>query len=103
MPKTIPCQYGSEGASSQLLFCFLQLFDVDEDGYITEEEFSTILQASLGVPDLDVSGLFKEIAQGDSVSYGEWAVWRLTQFAKESIQTMGCLSHENVVALRSLC
>ena len=54
-----------------LIFFFLQLFDVDEDGFITEEEFSTILQASLGVPDLDVSGLFKEIAQGDSVSYGE--------------------------------
>ena len=53
------------------IFFFLQLFDVDEDGFITEEEFSTILQASLGVPDLDVSGLFKEIAQGDSVSYGE--------------------------------
>lgn len=53
------------------VFFFLQLFDVDEDGFITEEEFSTILQASLGVPDLDVSGLFKEIAQGDSVSYGE--------------------------------
>lgn len=50
---------------------FLQLFDVDEDGYITEEEFTTILQAALGVPDLDVSGLFREIAQGDSVSYGE--------------------------------
>uniref|UniRef100_A0A8C0MH21 Lysophosphatidylcholine acyltransferase 2 n=1 Tax=Canis lupus familiaris TaxID=9615 RepID=A0A8C0MH21_CANLF len=48
-----------------------KLFDVDEDGYITEEEFSTILQAALGVPDLDVSGLFKEIAQGDSVSYGK--------------------------------
>lgn len=54
-----------------LFFSFLQLFDVDEDGYITEEEFTTILQAALGVPDLDVSGLFKEIAQGDSVSYGE--------------------------------
>lgn len=53
------------------LFCFLQLFDLDEDGYISEEEFSTILQASLGVPDLDGSGLFKEISQGDSVSYGE--------------------------------
>lgn len=52
-------------------FRFLQLFDLDEDGYISEEEFSTILQASLGVPDLDGSGLFKEIAQGDSVSYGE--------------------------------
>lgn len=69
-PEIIPHACCSEGA---LPFCPLspQLFDVDEDGYITEEEFSTILQASLGVPDLDVSGLFKEIAHGDSVSYGE--------------------------------
>lgn len=55
-----------------MVFFSLQLFDVDEDGYISEDEFSTILQASLGVPDLDVSGLFKEIAQGDSVSYEEF-------------------------------
>ncbi|OBS73834.1 hypothetical protein A6R68_15626, partial [Neotoma lepida] len=54
-----------------------QLFDVDEDGYITEEEFCTILQASLGVPDLDVSGLFREIAQGDSVSYEEFKSFAL--------------------------
>jgi len=60
-----------------VIFFFLQLFDVDEDGFITEEEFSTILQASLGVPDLEVSGLFKEIARGDSISYGELAVWLL--------------------------
>uniref|UniRef100_A0A8C0XH70 Lysophosphatidylcholine acyltransferase 2 n=1 Tax=Castor canadensis TaxID=51338 RepID=A0A8C0XH70_CASCN len=53
-----------------------KLFDVDEDGYITEEEFSTILQASLGVPDLDVSGLFKEIAQG-SISYEEFKSFAL--------------------------
>jgi len=54
-----------------------KLFDVDEDGYITEEEFTTILQAALGVPDLDVSGLFKEIAQGDSVSYEEFKSFAL--------------------------
>ncbi|XP_029780911.1 lysophosphatidylcholine acyltransferase 2 isoform X2 [Suricata suricatta] len=61
-----------------------KLFDLDEDGYITEEEFSTILQASLGVPDLDVSGLFKEIAQGDSVSYEEFKTFALKhpQYAK---------------------
>lgn len=61
-----------------------KLFDVDEDGFITEEEFSTILQASLGVPDLDVSGLFKEIAQGDSVSYEEFKSFALKhpQYAK---------------------
>uniref|UniRef100_A0A9L0SXX4 Lysophosphatidylcholine acyltransferase 2 n=1 Tax=Equus caballus TaxID=9796 RepID=A0A9L0SXX4_HORSE len=61
----------------QLFALFDRLFDVDEDGHITEEEFSTILQASLGVPDLDVSGLFKEIAQGDSVSYEEFKSFAL--------------------------
>lgn len=71
--ETLPyrCCSGGRGWSLRLVFFSLQLFDVDEDGYISEDEFSTILQASLGVPDLDVSGLFKEIAQGDSVSYGE--------------------------------
>lgn len=54
-----------------------KLFDVDEDGYITEQEFSTILQAALGVPDLDVSGLFKEIAQGDAVSFEEFKSFAL--------------------------
>ncbi|KAM5297593.1 lysophosphatidylcholine acyltransferase 2 isoform 2-T2 [Glossophaga mutica] len=58
--------------TEEIIQVAFKLFDVDEDGYITEEEFSTILQASLGVPDLDVSGLFKEIAQGDSVSYEEF-------------------------------
>ncbi|XP_072823488.1 lysophosphatidylcholine acyltransferase 2 isoform X2 [Vicugna pacos] len=56
--------------TEEIIQVAFKLFDVDEDGFITEEEFSTILQASLGVPDLDVSGLFKEIAHGDSVSYG---------------------------------
>ncbi|XP_019605339.2 lysophosphatidylcholine acyltransferase 2 [Rhinolophus sinicus] len=54
-----------------------KLFDVDEDGYISEQEFSTILQAALGVPDLDVSGLFKEIAHGDSVSFEEFRSFAL--------------------------
>lgn len=72
--KDFTFQYSSVPCASGLYPCVpfpLQLFDVDEDGYITEEEFCTILQASLGVPDLNVSGLFREIAQGDSVSYGE--------------------------------
>ncbi|GAB1293465.1 Lysophosphatidylcholine acyltransferase 2 [Apodemus speciosus] len=55
--------------TEEIIQVAFKLFDVDEDGYITEEEFCTILQASLGVPDLNVSGLFREIAQGDSVSY----------------------------------
>lgn len=71
-PEISPYHYGPAGNSTlYFISSFLQLFDVDEDGYITEEEFTTILQAALGVPDLDVSGLFREIAQGDSVSYGE--------------------------------
>ncbi|KAM9192239.1 lysophosphatidylcholine acyltransferase 2 isoform 2-T2 [Dugong dugon] len=63
--------------TEEIIQVAFKLFDVDEDGYITEEEFSTILQASLGVPDLDVSGLFKEIAQGDSVSYEEFKSFAL--------------------------
>ncbi|XP_053457967.1 lysophosphatidylcholine acyltransferase 2 [Nycticebus coucang] len=63
--------------TEEIIQVAFKLFDVDEDGYITEEEFSTILQASLGVPDLDVSGLFKEIAQGDSVSYEEFKLFAL--------------------------
>uniref|UniRef100_A0A8D2E0S7 Lysophosphatidylcholine acyltransferase 2 n=1 Tax=Sciurus vulgaris TaxID=55149 RepID=A0A8D2E0S7_SCIVU len=58
--------------TEEIIQVAFKLFDIDEDGYITEEEFSTILQASLGLPNLDVSGLFKEIAQGDSVSYEEF-------------------------------
>jgi hypothetical protein len=72
--KDFTFQYSSVPYALGLCLCVLfplQLFDVDEDGYITEEEFCTILQASLGVPDLNVSGLFREIAQRDSVSYGE--------------------------------
>uniref|UniRef100_A0A8D2HNB5 Lysophosphatidylcholine acyltransferase 2 n=1 Tax=Urocitellus parryii TaxID=9999 RepID=A0A8D2HNB5_UROPR len=58
--------------TEEIIQVAFKLFDIDEDGYITKEEFSTILQASLGLPNLDVSGLFKEIAQGDSVSYEEF-------------------------------
>ncbi|KAM6222146.1 lysophosphatidylcholine acyltransferase 2 isoform 3-T3 [Rhynchocyon petersi] len=63
--------------TEEIIQVAFKLFDVDEDGYITEEEFSTILQASLGVPDLNVSGLFKEIAQGDSISYEEFKSFAL--------------------------
>ncbi|XP_054426321.1 lysophosphatidylcholine acyltransferase 2 [Pteronotus mesoamericanus] len=63
--------------TEEIIQVAFKLFDVDEDGYITEGEFSSILQASLGVPDLDISGLFKEIAQGDSVSYEEFKSFAL--------------------------
>ncbi|XP_038662674.1 lysophosphatidylcholine acyltransferase 2 isoform X1 [Scyliorhinus canicula] len=38
-----------------------KLFDLDEDGYITEEEFCSLLRSALGVHDLDVSKLFSDI------------------------------------------
>ncbi|XP_040838624.1 lysophosphatidylcholine acyltransferase 2 isoform X1 [Ochotona curzoniae] len=63
--------------TEEIIQVAFKLFDVDEDGSITEEEFTTILQASLGVPDLDVSGLFKEIANGDSISYEEFKSFAL--------------------------
>lgn len=63
--------------TEEIIQVAFKLFDVDEDGYITEQEFCTILQASLGVPDLDVSGLFREIAHGDSVSYEEFKSFAL--------------------------
>ncbi|XP_004704721.1 lysophosphatidylcholine acyltransferase 2 [Echinops telfairi] len=63
--------------TEEIIQVAFKLFDVDEDGFIREDEFSTILQASLGVPDLDVSGLFKEIAQGDSISYEEFKSFAL--------------------------
>ncbi|KAJ6657174.1 hypothetical protein lerEdw1_002763 [Lerista edwardsae] len=39
----------------------LHLFDIDEDGIISEDEFALVIRSSLGLPDLDVSNLFKEI------------------------------------------
>ncbi|XP_075394095.1 lysophosphatidylcholine acyltransferase 2 isoform X2 [Tenrec ecaudatus] len=63
--------------TEEIIQVAFKLFDVDEDGFIREDEFSTILQASLGVPDLDVSSLFKEIAHGDSISYEEFKSFAL--------------------------
>uniref|UniRef100_A0A4W3JVT0 Lysophosphatidylcholine acyltransferase 2 n=1 Tax=Callorhinchus milii TaxID=7868 RepID=A0A4W3JVT0_CALMI len=53
-----------------LKFAF-KLFDLDEDGYITENEFSSLLRSALGVADLDVSKLFSEIVgmEEGKVSY----------------------------------
>ncbi|KAJ7405041.1 lysophosphatidylcholine acyltransferase 2-like protein [Willisornis vidua] len=51
-----------------------KLFDMDDDGTITEHEFASIIQSALGVPDLDVSMLFKEIDADETgkVSYDEF-------------------------------
>lgn len=49
------------------------MFDIDEDGYITEDEFSSLLRSAFSLHDLDVSQLFKTIdVNGDGkISYGE--------------------------------
>ncbi|XP_051855964.1 lysophosphatidylcholine acyltransferase 2-like [Antechinus flavipes] len=60
--------------TEELIRMAFKLFDLDEDGYITELEFASILQASLGVRNLEVSGLFQEIAKenADHISYTEF-------------------------------
>lgn len=57
--------------TEKILKMSFKLFDLDEDGYITEQELTTILRAAFGVPDLDVSVLFQEMAGKESaqVSY----------------------------------
>ncbi|CAH2324771.1 lysophosphatidylcholine acyltransferase 2 [Pelobates cultripes] len=56
-----------------------KLFDVDEDGSITVDEFSSLLQSSLGIPDLDVSKLFKDIDidKSGKISYDEFKIFSL--------------------------
>uniref|UniRef100_A0A4X2JWM7 EF-hand domain-containing protein n=1 Tax=Vombatus ursinus TaxID=29139 RepID=A0A4X2JWM7_VOMUR len=60
--------------TEDLIQMAFKLFDTDEDGYVTEIEFARILQASLGVRNLEVSSLFKEIAKENSnhISYSEF-------------------------------
>ncbi|XP_043859037.1 lysophosphatidylcholine acyltransferase 2-like [Dromiciops gliroides] len=60
--------------TEDLIHMAFKLFDIDEDGYITEREFASILQASLGVRNLEVSSLFQEIAKENSnhISYSEF-------------------------------
>ncbi|XP_062997562.1 lysophosphatidylcholine acyltransferase 2 [Elgaria multicarinata webbii] len=55
---SVLCNPANTEQTIQMAF---QLFDIDEDGFITEDEFALIIRSSLGLPDLDVSHLFKEI------------------------------------------
>ncbi|XP_004689583.1 PREDICTED: lysophosphatidylcholine acyltransferase 2B-like [Condylura cristata] len=57
--------------TEKILKLSFKLFDLDEDGFITEQELTAILRAAFGVPDLDVSKLFREIAgkKSDRISY----------------------------------
>lgn len=43
------------------LSSLMQLFDTDEDERITREEFTSLLRSALGVSDLNMVKLFKEI------------------------------------------
>lgn len=47
--------------TEEIIQLAFKLFDADEDGLITEDEFTAIMRSSLGVPDLDVSKLFKDM------------------------------------------
>lgn len=39
----------------------MQLFDTDKDERITREEFTALLRSALGVSDINMTKLFKEI------------------------------------------
>ncbi|XP_030437257.1 lysophosphatidylcholine acyltransferase 2 isoform X1 [Gopherus evgoodei] len=68
---SVLCNPANTEETIQMAF---KLFDVDDDGSITEEEFACILRSSLGIPDLDVSQLFKEIDTDNSgkIAYNEF-------------------------------
>uniref|UniRef100_A0A3Q3JUN3 EF-hand domain-containing protein n=1 Tax=Monopterus albus TaxID=43700 RepID=A0A3Q3JUN3_MONAL len=55
---TILCRPANTQDVLQMAF---QLFDIDEDGKITREEFTSLLRSALGVSDLNMAKLFKEI------------------------------------------
>lgn len=57
--------------TDKILRMSFKLFDLDEDGFITQPELAAILQAAFGVTDLDVSSLFQGIARRNSeyISY----------------------------------
>uniref|UniRef100_A0A672LM15 Lysophosphatidylcholine acyltransferase 2 n=1 Tax=Sinocyclocheilus grahami TaxID=75366 RepID=A0A672LM15_SINGR len=66
---TVLCRPANNEEVIQTAF---KLFDIDEDNCITQEEFSSLLRSALGVCDLDVHSLFKEIDTDGSghITYG---------------------------------
>ncbi|XP_027745660.1 lysophosphatidylcholine acyltransferase 2 [Empidonax traillii] len=68
---SILCNPANTEETIQMAF---KLFDMDDDGTITEKEFASIIQSALGVPELDVSMLFKEIDADETgkLSYDEF-------------------------------
>ncbi|XP_007524739.2 lysophosphatidylcholine acyltransferase 2B-like [Erinaceus europaeus] len=65
--------------TERILKMSFKLFDLDEDGFITEEELAAILRAAFGMPDLDVSTLFEQIAGENSkyISYKKFKKFAL--------------------------
>ncbi|XP_075433080.1 lysophosphatidylcholine acyltransferase 2 isoform X1 [Ascaphus truei] len=80
---SVLCNPANTEETIQMAF---KLFDVDEDGSITEVEFSSLLRSSLGVPDLDVSKLFRDMDADESgkISYDEFKDFSLNhpEYAK---------------------
>ncbi|NWX89777.1 PCAT2 acyltransferase, partial [Nothoprocta pentlandii] len=68
---SILCNPANTEETIQMAF---KLFDMDDDGTITEDEFACIIQSALGLPELDVSQLFKEIDADETgkLSYDEF-------------------------------
>ncbi|XP_061102607.1 lysophosphatidylcholine acyltransferase 2 [Conger conger] len=71
---TVLCKPANTEETIQMAF---QLFDMDDDQRITQEEFSSVLRSSLGVADLDVSKLFSEIDVDKSgfINYEEFKAY----------------------------
>ncbi|MFT7807010.1 lysophosphatidylcholine acyltransferase 2 [Arapaima gigas] len=80
---TVLCQPENTDDIIQIAF---QLFDLDKDGSITQNEFSSLIQSALGVPDLNVSHLFTEIDTDNSghITYNEFQAFAVShpQYAK---------------------
>uniref|UniRef100_A0A4W5K9C5 Lysophosphatidylcholine acyltransferase 2 n=1 Tax=Hucho hucho TaxID=62062 RepID=A0A4W5K9C5_9TELE len=72
--------------TKEVLRTAFQLFDTDEDQRITHEEFSSMLRSALGVCDLNVSKLFKEIDTDSSeyITFSEFEAFALNhpEYAK---------------------
>uniref|UniRef100_A0A8C3RE18 Lysophosphatidylcholine acyltransferase 2 n=1 Tax=Cyanoderma ruficeps TaxID=181631 RepID=A0A8C3RE18_9PASS len=68
---SILCNPANTEETIQMAF---KLFDMDDDGTITEDEFASVIQSALGLPELDVSVLFKEIDADETgkLSYEEF-------------------------------